>query len=161
MRKEPSGHIYRNAMEFYNLAAPAFEDNTILIASPMAIVCNLALCVELLLKCADAGVNAPPHKEGEVLANTEIYSNLKGGSHDLVKMFERMDTDIAERLSALYLESIGEDLKASLTKCKDYFVHARYAYELSSAHTYSPSIIKRLADGLNAALLKGWGPASV
>lgn len=160
MRKEPSAHIYRHAMEFYNLAAPAFENNAVLIASPMAVTCNLALCVELLLKCADAGVDVPPHKEGELLANAYPYSNLKGGGHDLKKMFERMDPVIAGKLTALYLEVTGEDLAASLTKCKDYFVHARYAYEPGSAHTYSPSAIKNLADGLSAALMKGWGPAA-
>lgn len=157
MRKEPSGHIYRHAMEFYNLAAPAFDNNAVLVASPMAVTCNLALCVELLLKCADAGVKVSAHNEGELLANAEIYSNLKGGGHNLKKMFERMDQAIADKLIALYLDVTGEDLTAALTKCKDYFVHARYAYEPNSMHHYSPTDIKKLADGLNAALWKGWG----
>lgn len=157
MRKEPSGRIYRNALEFYKLAAPAFEDETILVASPNAVVCNLALCVELLLKCSDSEVRVPPHKVGELLANAEIFSNLKGGGHDLAKMFDRMNIEIAIQLSTLYLECTGENLRAALTECKDYFIHARYAYELKSAHSYKISSIKRLADGLIAALLKGWG----
>lgn len=160
MRKEPSAHIYRHAMEFYNLAAPAFENNAVLAASPMAVTCNLALCVELLLKCADAGVDVPPHKEDELLANAYVYSNLKGGGHDLKRMFDRMDADIADKLTALYLDVTGDDLPSALTKCKDYFIHARYAYERESAHSYSPSEIKKLADGLSAALMKGWGPAA-
>ncbi|MCS0582125.1 hypothetical protein NX784_11030 [Massilia pinisoli] len=160
MRKEPSGHIYRHAMQFYKMAAPAFEDNAVLEECSMAVVCNLALCCELLLKCADAGVDVPSYKKDVLLSNAEVYSNLKGGGHDLKKMFERMDQDIAKRLSSLYCEVTGKDLAADLDKCKDYFVHARYAYELQSTHPYSISDIKNLVDGLNQALWKGWGPST-
>lgn len=94
-----------------------------------------------------------------MLANAEIFSNLKGGGHDLEKMFNKMDKEIAGQLCVLYHECTGGDLQVELTKCKDYFVHARYAYELDSAHEYSVPAIKQLADGLIKTLLKGWGPS--
>lgn len=73
-------------------------------------------------------------------------------------MFEKMDKEIADKLCVLYHECTNGDLRLELKKCKDYFVHSRYAYELGSAHTYNVSAIKQLADGLIKALLKGWGP---
>jgi hypothetical protein len=120
---------------------------------------SLHLCVELLLKCSESGVKVPLHQEGELLANAEIFSNLKVGGHDLEKMFNKIDKEISGQLCVLYHECTGGDLQVELTKCKDYFVHARYAYELDSAHAYNVSAIKQLADGLIKALLKGWGPS--
>src|SRR5476649_2040395 len=80
MPKEPSGRIYRNALEFYHLAAPAFDDNAILIASPHAVVCNLALCIELLLKCSDSGVKAPLHGAGRSVPSRSQWSIRPGAA---------------------------------------------------------------------------------
>ncbi len=151
----PSDRIYRNALEFYYLAKPAFEDNAILLASPNAVVCNLALCVELLLKCSDSRVIVPPHKDGDPLGNADIFTNLRG--HDLAKIFGQMNAGTAAKLCALYQECTGESLKDALTSCKDYFVHARYPYEPDHAHPYTISSIRNLAEGLIEALQKGWG----
>lgn len=161
LKQGPSNYIYLNAMGFYRLAAPAFDDNALLEQAPMAVVANLALCVELLLKCSDAGVRTQPKtpsekSEEQLIPNAFVFTNAKASGHALDSVFDKISQPIREKLEQLYLDATNHCLREDLIKCRDYFVHARYAYEQTHAHPYDISAIKRLADGLNQALLKGW-----
>lgn len=57
-RTHQSNVIYQSAMAYHQLAVIAMADDSILVTAPMAIVANLALCVELLLKATSK--NLPP-----------------------------------------------------------------------------------------------------
>ena len=150
MIKEPSGRIFSNALQFYNLAKPALDDDAILNKTVMAVVCNLALCVELLLKCADAGVKKSLLSPGGLVSDAEIFSNAWG--HDLEKVFNALDPDAQSKLENGFNKCTGLNLRQQLAVCKDYFVHARYAHEPKSGHPYNVTAIKDLAEGLKAAI---------
>lgn len=160
MDKGPSNYIYLNARGFYEIAALAYGTPAILELSSMAIVANFAMCVELLLKCSDAGIQVPPYTKGELLSNAYPHTNIRIRGHALDEMFDKIKSATRERLEELYQQETTHDLRTDLIKCKDYFQHARYAYERGHAHSYDIGAIKRLADGLSAALLRDWGPAS-
>ncbi len=151
--KEPSHHIFASALQFYALAKPALDDDIKLQENVMAVVCNLALCIELLLKCSDSGVKAFPALAGELIGDAEIYSNVRG--HNLEKIFSNLDADIANRLEVLFKSATGKDIKPLLAQCKDYFVHARYSYEPQSGHCYYVSEIQELAEGLITSI-RNW-----
>ena len=146
MTKEPSHHIFASALQFYALAKPALDDDIKLQENVMAVVCNLALCIELLLKCSDSGVKTFPAQPGGLIGDAEIYSNVRG--HDLEKIFSNLDTGITNKLEMLFKNATGKELKPLLARCKDYFVHARYSYEPQSGHCYHVSEIQELAEGL-------------
>lgn len=153
MRKEPSGWIFSNALQFYSLAKPALEDSNKLQENVMAVICNLALCVELLLKCSDSGVKASPVQPGSLIGDAEIYSNTWG--HDLEKIFNELDPIVSKKLETLFKKETATDLKPLLKTCKNYFIHARYAHEPNSGHCYEISSIQKLAEGLIASI-KDW-----
>jgi len=146
MYKAPSGWIFSSALEFYALAKPALENPEKLQEQSMAVVCNLALCVELLLKCSDFGVKTSPVQPGGLIGDAEIYSKVYG--HDLEKIFKNIDPSIAQKLEILFKKSVGRDLKPLLSECKDYFVNARYSYESNSRSSYKIGSIQILAEGL-------------
>lgn len=143
-------------MAYHRLAVIALEEDSILVAAPMAIVANLALCVELLLKATDAKVNLSPIGRNGPLGPASIGSNVWG--HDLADIFSKMDPELQTILAQLFEEGTGKPLRPLLEKCKDYFTHARYYYESKHHHAFDISGIRLLADGLSAALWKGWGP---
>lgn len=155
MSTHQSGHIYRSAKCFYALALPAFNDDSILSANVMAVVANLALCVELLLKSTDAKVIKTKQVKNGLLSNAEIKSNVYG--HDLRSIFDSLDSSIQAILIEKFEEETNQSLLPLLDKCKDYFIHARYSYELKSSHSYDISAIKLLADGLDAAIINSFG----
>ncbi|GJJ03427.1 hypothetical protein RugamoR64_39650 [Duganella rhizosphaerae] len=156
MTTHQSGRIYRAAKSFYDLAKPAFDDNSILESNVMAVVANLALAVELFLKAADAKVTVSPRGVDGPLGQAKIESNVWG--HDLEQLFDRMDRTVSTRLQQLFEQETGKELKPLLVECKDYFAHARYFYEPKHQHGFTVSAVKILAEGLDAALMKGWGP---
>lgn len=147
--------IYESAKSYYALAEPAFHDNSILAPNVMAVVSNLALCVELLLKACDSKVTKSSQGADGLLGNAEISSNVWG--HDLVQLFDKLDPEVQAVLESLFEEDRHQPLRPLLEKCKDYFTHARYFYEAKHAHTFSPSDIRTLAQGIEAAMLKGFG----
>lgn len=157
MSTHQSGHIYRSAKSFYALALPAFNDNKILAANVMAVVANLALCVELLLKSTDAKVVKSQQVKNGPLSNAEIKSNVRVRGHDLRSIFDALDSSIQAILIQKFEEETHQSLLPLLDKCKDYFIHARYSYELKSSHSYDISAIKLLADGLDAAIINSFG----
>ncbi|MFZ6727683.1 hypothetical protein ACO0K2_19540 [Undibacterium sp. MH2W] len=151
-----SRRIYDSARSYLALAEPAFHDDSILVPNVMAVVANLALCVELLLKACDAKVTKPNQSNNEqVLVNGEISSNVWG--HDLVQIFSKLNPEVQETLVLLFESETNQQLRPLLEKCKDYFTHARYFYESKHAHIFSPSDIRILAHGINAAILKSFG----
>ena len=156
MHREPSGRIFSNALQFYSLAKPALENSNKLQENIMAVICNLALCVELLLKCSDSGVKVSPSQSGGPLGDAEIYSNAWG--HDLEKIFNALDPSISRKLEILFKKETTADLKPLLKTCKDYFIHARYAHEPESGHCYEVTSIQNLAEGLIASI-KNWRSA--
>jgi hypothetical protein len=157
MTKSPhqSARIYECAMAHYRLAAPAFEDDRILVPNVMAVVVNLALCVELLLKASDAKVTPSPRVANGPLGDAKVKSKISG--HDLSVMFEKISPEVQHVLKTLFEEETNKPLLPLLNKCKDYFIHARYYYEPEHHHAFDVGGIKMLADGLNIAMLKGWG----
>lgn len=152
MRKEPSARIFSNALQFYELTKPAYDNPATLQKTLMAVICNFALSIELLLKSCDAGVKKSQHQPGTLLTDAEIYSNSWG--HDLEKIFDRFDSEIKSKVEYLYKETTGKDLRPLLSKYKDYFIHARYAHEPKSGHSYDVSGIHDLAEGLIATIRK-------
>lgn len=150
MTKEPSGRIFSNALQFYNLAKPSLDDGDLLQKNVMAVVCNLALCVELLLKCTDSGVKKYPPSPDGLISDAEIFSNAWG--HDLEKLYNGLDQDIKTKLEKKFHEATGLDLLKNLAECKDYFIHSRYSHEPSSGHPFNISAIQALAEGLKAAI---------
>jgi hypothetical protein len=146
VRTGPSFKIYSSAKQFYNLAKPALDDHEILRYNVMAVICNLALCVELLLKSADSKVRKYPGIGGAPLGWDEVSSNAWG--HDLGKIFDGLDLKIRGRLESSFGDVTGLDLSKSVRDCKDYFIHARYAYEPASEHSYDVTTIQALAEGL-------------
>jgi hypothetical protein len=141
-------------MKHYNLAAPAYFDNALLISADTAVVANMAFCVELLLKCSDSYVKKGESVAGGVIPQAEIGSNVWG--HDLVKVFEGLNSDVSSRLASLFEEEAGKPIHPLLTKCRGYFESARYAYS-GKTPAWDVSAIKALADGLIVALHKGYG----
>ena len=152
MDREPSGHIFRNAVQFFELARPAYDDRDVLNKTCMAVVCNLALSVELLLKSCDAGVKTNNHSPGQPLTDAEIYSNAWG--HDLEKIYDSLDASIKTKVTRLFHETTNQDLRPILSKYKDYFIHARYSHEPRSGHSYDVSGIKNLAEDLIVSIKK-------
>ena len=151
---QQSAHIYRAAMGHYNLAAPAYNDNALLESSVMAVVANMAFCVELLLKCSDSYVKKGPSVPDGLISPAEIGSNVWG--HDLLSVFEKLNADVRTRLEMLFEQEMGKPIRPLLTKCRGYFEAARYSYN-SAIRSYDVSAIKDLADGLIMALHKGYG----
>lgn len=158
MRSHQSAHIYRAARSFYDLARPAFDDDSILERNVMAVVANLALAVELFLKAADARITPSERGLDGPLGSAKIQSNVWG--HDFKELFDRMEPTVSARLQQLFHQETGKELEPLLVKCKDYFIHARYFYEPNHYHPFAVSAVKTLAEGLDAALVKGWGPQS-
>lgn len=152
MHREPSAHIFRNAMQFYEIALPACEDSALLSKTSMSIVCNFALAVELLLKSCDAGVKKGVQTPGAPPLDAEIYSNAWG--HDLEKIFDDLDSSIRRKIEILFFQTSGQDLRPLLATYKDYFIHARYAHEPRAGHSYDISGIKDLAANLIEAIKK-------
>ena len=70
--------IYQSAMAYHRLAVIAMEDDSILETGPMAIVANLALCVELLLKATDAKVTRSPIGQDGPMGQASIGSKVWG-----------------------------------------------------------------------------------
>lgn len=155
MATHQSARIYQAAKSFYEVAKPAFDDDQFLIKNICAVIANLALSVELLLKSADAKVTTSPHQENRPLSPASIGSNVRG--HNLELLLDNMDQDIATQLQHHFHHATGQELRPLLLKCKDYFIHARYSYEESSQHFFDVSAVRTLAEGLDAALIKGWG----
>lgn len=155
MSTHQSGYIYRSAKCFYALALPAFNDDRILSENSMAVIANLALCVELLLKSTDAKVIHANQVKNRLLSNAEIKSNVRG--HNLRELFDDLDSSIQACLIQKFEEETHQSLLPLLDKCKDYFVHARYSYESTSQHPYDISAIKLLADGLDSAIINSFG----
>lgn len=158
MRTHQSAHISRGARSFYDLARPALSDDGILESNVMAVVANLALAVELFLKAADAKITASKRGVDGPLGPAKIQSNLRG--HDLKELFDSMAPTVSSRLQQLFHQEVGKELEPLLVECKDYFTHARYFYEPNHQHGFNVSAVKILAEGLDAALMKGWGPQS-
>lgn len=156
MTTHQSARIYRAAESFHSLAKPAFEGRENFADNVMAIVANLAIAVELYMKAADAKVTPSPRDGDGPLGQAKIESNVWG--HDLDQVFTKMNPAISSRLEQLFQEETGQKLKPLLVECKDYFVHARYFYEPRHQHPFNVSAVKTLADGLAAALMRGWGP---
>lgn len=156
MHKEPSGWIFSNALQFYELARPTLESPEKLQDQSIAVVCNLALCVELLLKCCDSGVKASPVQPGGLIGDAEIYSNVRG--HDFEKIFNNLDPDIANKIATLFSRSAGREIRPLINECKDYFINSRYSYEPNSNPSYNISSIQRLAEGLIDSI-KNWHSA--
>ena len=147
--REAGERIRRNALEFYELAMSSFASGE----NSMAVVCNFALSVELLLKSLDAkllGSGSP--STGFQDAWTE--SNLWG--HDLLKLFNDMDSTKGQSLATEYETQTGRNLPAELDQCKDYFIKARYAHEPSSGQVYEISMIKNISEGIQS-VISAWG----
>lgn len=153
MHREPSGRIFSNAIQFYSLAKLALDDNDKLQQNTFAVICNLALCVELLLKCSDSGVKVSPSQSGGLIGAAEIYSN--GWGHDLEKIFNNLNPNTSKKLEVLFKKETETELRPLLKTCKDYFIHARYAHEPQSGHSYEITSIKNLAEGLISSI-KNW-----
>jgi hypothetical protein len=154
--KQPqqSFYIYSCALGHYNLAAPAYYDDALLISANMAVVANMAFCVELLLKCSDSKVTQSERHPDGPIAPATIGSNAWG--HDLIVVFDKLDTTVSSHLAELFEQETGQPIRPLLLKCKDYFQSARY-YFSSKQPSYDVSGIKLLADGLIMALHKGYG----
>lgn len=146
--REPGEIIRRNAVDFYELAMSSYGAG-----KPMAVICNLALSVELLLKSLDATLIGSGDPEIG-FRDAESKSNIWG--HSLSELLDKMDSGKKQRLVQDYKIQTGQDLEALLIKCKDYFVHARYAYESSSGHLYDMSAIKDVSEGIQS-VIKAWG----
>lgn len=146
MPRETSAWIFSNAKQFYSLAKIALEDDSLLEKNVMAIICNLTLCVELLLKSTDEGVKTSKHQRGGLLGNAEIFSNAWG--HDLEKIFSNLAPEIRARISQSFKEITNQEINSLLSTCKHYFVHARYSHEPAALHTYNITAIQTLAEGL-------------
>jgi hypothetical protein len=149
-----SGHIYRIALGHYRLAEPAYYDDALLESASMAVVANMAFCVELLLKCSDSNVKQGESQPCGMIAAATIGSNVWG--HDLALVFDKLDPTISSRLATLFEEETGKLIRPLLLKCKDYFESARYSFS-SKTKSYDVTGIKLLADGLIVALHKGYG----
>lgn len=155
MGTHQSARIYRAAKSFYEVARPAFDEDRLLVENIMAVIANLAISVELFLKAADAKVNTSPSHENEPLNPASIGSNVRG--HNLEQLLDNMDRGVASQLQLHFLGETGQELRPLLHKCKNYFIHARYFYEADSQHSFDLSAVRALAEGLDAALMKGWG----
>lgn len=151
---QQSGQIYRCALGHYNLAAPAYYDNALLESASMAIVANMAFCVELLLKCSDSYVKPGARQPNGLIAPATIGSNAWG--HDLIAVFDDLNPAVSSHLAALFEEETGKPIRPILLKCKDYFNSARYSFS-SKIPIFDVTGIKLLADGLIVALHKGYG----
>ena len=112
------------AIQFHSFAKQALEEPDKLQANVMAVVCNLALCVEFLLKCCDSDVKNSPSQPVGPLGNAEIYSNVWG--HNLEKIFSTLDPKIAIKLDTLFKEATGIELKPLIEECKNYFIHGTH-----------------------------------
>lgn len=151
---QQSAHIYRAAMGHYNLAAPAYKDDELLNSAVMAVVANMAFCVELLLKCSDSYVKKGSSVPGVVIAPATIGSNAWG--HDLVKVFDSLNSNVSTDLAVLFEQEMGKPIHPLLEKCRGYFEAARYSFS-SKIMSYDVSAVKELADGLIKTLHKGYG----
>ena len=150
-----SGYMYRAAKDFAGLASLGYNDGNFLPKHVMAIVANYALAAELLLKASDAKVIQSSRGRDGPLSQAKIGSNAWG--HKLSDVFDNLNPEVAKSLQTAFEEITSQPLVPLLEKCKDYFVNARYYYE-SGGSMYDVSGIKLLADGLDAAMWKAFGP---
>lgn len=151
-----SGHIYRCALGHYKLAEPAYHDNALLESAVMAVVANMAFCVELLLKCSDSYVEKGERQADGPIPPAKIGSNVWG--HDLLDLFDKLDPTVSSRLEALFEEETGRSIRPLLLRFRDYFASTRYSFS-SKIDVIDVAGIKLLADGLIIALHKGFnGP---
>lgn len=166
MRKEPSGHIYMHAQQFFRLAEHAFNDVYLLSTAPYAITANYAFCVEILLKACDpkleylspapeddteADLRHEPADDEARLVRAAIYcSNISG--HDLVKIFEKLDQKTATKVSQLFEEQTGEQILPLLEECRRYFIQARYPYDKGNRIGFDITKVRLLATGLMGGL---------
>lgn len=156
MRKEPSGHMYMHAQQFFRIAEHAFEEDYFIGAAPYAITANYAFCVEILLKACDPRLEyLSPEPEDDAnpgLVRAAIYcSNISG--HDLVKIFKELDQEMSAKVNRLFMEQTGEELLPLLEGCRHYFIQARYPYDKGNRISFDLGKVRLLASGLMNGLL--------
>lgn len=144
-KNRPNGHIWMGAQQFLNAADALFDNRSGFDDLIYPIIVNYALSVELALKSTVGKVDfQPPTADGLVLA-AKTKSDVRG--HDLSKIFINLPADVKSSLENEFQIFTGEDIHQCLTKCRDYFVKARYPYEEISG-AYDIGKLRTLAHGV-------------
>ncbi|WP_431051192.1 hypothetical protein [Roseateles sp. L2-2] len=152
----PNAHIWMHAEQFYNAAELMWQGDVVRLSLPMVV--NYSLAAELAIKSAEGvttlGDAANMIVDGQVVASVIGAATLGSAvhGHGLAAVFSKLQqaaqTDIAQKFKT----ATGEELAPLLTMCADYFVNARYAYEMK-AGLYNIGAVRTLADGLLKAVM--------
>ena len=146
----PSNHVFINAQQYLNIARITDGSGHLYDVS-IAAVSNYAFSVELMLKALDTTLLPSLPVQDGVLSGAEIQTNIRG--HNLLSIFQKLPTDVQQRLAKKFLEANGMEVEPLLSTCGDYFVLSRYFHEPQSKIAYRISDVRSLAEGVEHAML--------
>jgi hypothetical protein len=153
----PSRHIWMHAEQFYDAAELMWNGDVNRLSMPMVV--NYSLAAELAIKAAEGvtkyGAEADMIVDGQVVGSVigaaTLDSAARGRGHCLAAMFGKLQPDAQSDIAQEFKIATGEELAPLLTKCADYFVHARYSYD--RVGSYDIGAVRTLAGGLLKAVL--------
>lgn len=152
----PNGHIWMHAEQFYDAAELMWNGDASRLSLPMVV--NYSLAAELAIKAAEGvtkyGDTADLIVDGQVVGRIIGAATLGSAvhGHGLAAVFGKLQQDAQTDIAQEFKTATGEELVPLLTKCADYFVNARYSYELKAA-SYDIGAVRTLADGLLKAVM--------
>lgn len=141
----PNGHIWMAAQQFSSASDLLFESKSGLSQIVYPIIVNYALSIELALKSTVGKVDVQPLTVDGLVLAAKTESDVRG--HDLFQIFTNLPADVQASLENEFKIFTGEDIQSYLTKCRDYFVKARYPYEEISG-AYDVGLLRTLAHGV-------------
>ena len=156
MKVGPNGHIWMHAEQFYDAAELMWNDDVNRLSLPMVV--NYSLAAELAIKAAEGFTTYGDAVDmivdgqvvGRVIGAATLGSAVHG--HGLAAVFGKLQQDAQTDIAQEFKAASGEELAPLLTKCADYFVTARYSYEMK-AGSYDIGAVRTLADGLLKAVM--------
>lgn len=126
------------------------------LSSPMVV--NYSLAAELAIKAAEGvtkyGAAVDMIVDGQVVGSV-IGAATQGSAvhgHGLAAVFGKLQSDAQSDIAQEFKTATGEELAPLLAKCADYFVNARYSYEMK-ASPYDIGAVRTLANGLLKAVM--------
>ena len=142
----PSARIWSSAEQFYKAAEQVWTSEGVdLNAFVFPLIVNYALCAELSLKAAEGGAVGGGLTPSGLVKAAKIQSKVTG--HRLPKVFSSLRPSTQAHIKSEFLNATGQELGPLLTKCSNYFIQARYAYEQIGG-SYDLTGIRTLAKGL-------------
>ena len=146
----PNGRIWVSAEQFYRAAEQIWTTEGVdLNTFVFPLIVNYALRAELSLKAAEGGAVGGGLTPDGLVKAAKIMSTAHG--HNLSDVFASLELPTQAAIESAFLAMSGEQLAPLLTKCSNYFIQARYAYEQIGG-SYDLTGVRTLAKGLLDAI---------